>query len=90
MVSLSVLAKGDEADELDELDDEQDPTMGLPKELVDAVLALQPMQRASLSALIAGSLANELLETRAAAGSLLESLKKNPKLAKHGRKRARS
>jgi len=87
MVSLSVLAKGDD---VDELDDDHDSTMGLPKQLVDAVLALEPMQRASLNALIAGSLANELLETRAAAGSLLESLKKNPKLAKHGRRRVRS
>lgn len=59
MVALSELAKQDDVDELLE---EDNPSMGLPKQLVEAVLALDPMQRASLSALIAGSLANELLE----------------------------
>ena len=43
-------------DELDELED--GPLKDLPKPLVRSVLALDPMQRASLAALIAGSLAN--------------------------------
>jgi len=90
IVRLRVLANGDDTDELDGSDGYDDPTMLLPKQLVEAVLALEPMQRASLNALIAGSLANELLETRAAAASLLESLKKSPKLARHARRRARS
>jgi hypothetical protein len=50
------------------------PEIGLPSQLVEAVLALEPLHRASLAALIAGSLANELLEVRAAAGSLIDSL----------------
>lgn len=82
MVSLSVLATGGEEDELD---DEQ--AMGLPTQLVDAVLALEPMQRASLNALIAGSLATELLEVRSAAASLLDSVKKKTKPVRHGRRR---
>ena len=86
MMQLSELAK--QNDVVDLVDD--DPSLGLPNQLVETVLALEPMQRASLSALIAGSLANELLEVSAAAGSLLESLKKNPKLVRNGRRRARS
>jgi hypothetical protein len=88
MATLSELAKRDDVDEL-ELDDHE-ADLGLPKQLVDAVLALEPMQRASLNALIAGSLATELLEVQTAAGSLLDSLKQNPKLVRSGRKRARS
>ncbi|MEO8842529.1 MAG: hypothetical protein ABI591_17480 [Kofleriaceae bacterium] len=44
-------------------DELEDPT-ALPGELVDAVLSLEPMQRASLGAVIAGSLASELLDAR--------------------------
>ncbi|MEO6777070.1 MAG: plasmid pRiA4b ORF-3 family protein [Kofleriaceae bacterium] len=73
-----------------ELFDDDDPRLGLPAPLVDAVLALEPMQRASLSALIAGSLANELLELRTATTGLLETLKTNPKLARASRRRTRS
>ena len=45
---------------------EVDDTLGLPGPLVEAVLSLAPIQRASLAALIAGSLANEILELRTA------------------------
>lgn len=49
-------------EELRELADDSFDEQGsdLPRALVDAVLALHPMQRASLGAVIAGSLANEL------------------------------
>ena len=80
--TLSELAN---QDDIDELGDDDDDAIGLPTQLVNAVLALDPMRRASLNAIIAGSLANELLETRAAAASLLESMKKNPTLARSGR-----
>ncbi len=43
--------------------EQEDPT-ALPSQLVDAVLSLAPMQRASLAAVIAGSLASELLDVR--------------------------
>jgi Plasmid pRiA4b ORF-3-like protein len=56
MMALKVMLMGDEA--VDE-----DPT-ALPRQLVEAVLALEPMQRASLAAVIAGSLASELLDVR--------------------------
>lgn len=50
------VAGGDE----DELED-----IALPTALVEAILGLPPMQRASLCAVIAGSLANELLDAQA-------------------------
>lgn len=40
----------------------EDVALGLPKSIVDAAMALAPMHRASLIALLAGSLANELDE----------------------------
>jgi hypothetical protein len=52
----------------------EDPT-ALPRQLVDAVLALEPMQRASLAAVIAGSLASELLDVRQTVVALATSLK---------------
>jgi hypothetical protein len=57
MMALKVLAVGDAA--VDE-----DPT-ALPRQLVEAVLEREPMQRASLAAVIAGSLASELIDARA-------------------------
>jgi hypothetical protein len=78
MNELDVMAAGDDADnEYDALD--------LPTPLVEAVLALEPMQRASLSALIAGSLASELVEVRTVSGQLVEELKKQRKPARHVR-----
>lgn len=85
MNELKVMADGD-----DQIDGDDEEALGLPKPLVEAVLALEPMQRASLGALIAGSLANELVEVRTVAGQLVDALKKQHKPARHGRKRARS
>lgn len=51
---------GEAIEELRELADGDDEGVDLPKPLVDAVLALHPIQRASLAAVIAGSLADEL------------------------------
>jgi hypothetical protein len=79
MAELKSLADGDE-------DEVADPT-ALPRPLVDAVLALEPMQRASLAAVIAGSLANELLDARENIVALATAIKTGQK---HGpRKRGR-
>jgi hypothetical protein len=56
----------------DDLDD--GPSTDLPEALVEAVLTLEPMQRASLAAVIAGSLATELLSMQHAANQLLTSM----------------
>ena len=89
MTKLAAMANGDEAGD-DELDLEENDEVALPKLLVEAVLALAPMQRASLAAVIAGSLANELLEIHDVARQLAAALKKQPKTdARHGHKRAR-
>ncbi|HEX7702804.1 MAG TPA: plasmid pRiA4b ORF-3 family protein [Kofleriaceae bacterium] len=77
MVELKSLADGDE-------DEVADPT-ALPRPLVDAVLALEPMQRASLAAVIAGSLANELLDVRETVVTLAASIKTGLKPRKRGR-----
>lgn len=53
---------GEAIEELRELADGDDEGVDLPKPLVDAVLALHPMQRAALGAMIAGSLADELAD----------------------------
>jgi hypothetical protein len=68
------------------------PTIGLPEALVQAVLALEPMQRASLAALIAGSLATELIEVQRVAGQLVTAMKDRDKKksARTHRKRTRS
>ena len=78
MAELKSLADGDE-------DEVADPT-ALPRPLVDAVLALEPMQRASLAALIAGSLANELLDVRETVVTLATAIKTGKPI---GRKRGR-
>jgi hypothetical protein len=77
-----------EADEIDFEDEEA--LLGLPCPLVEAVFALDPIQRASLSALIASSLASELVEVRTVSGQLVEALDKQHKPVSHNRKRARS
>lgn len=48
-----------------------EPMMDLPAALVEAVLELDPMQRASLGALILGSLASELVDARRVATPLV-------------------
>lgn len=88
MDELEEMANGDDAFE----HGHGEETLGLPPSLVEAVLALEPMQRASLSALIAGSLANELIEVRAAAGELVTAMQERDrkKSARTHRKRAGS
>ncbi|MBA3393462.1 MAG: plasmid pRiA4b ORF-3 family protein [Deltaproteobacteria bacterium] len=86
MADLKALAEGDEHD--------VDVAAGidLPELLVDAVLALEPVQRASLGALIGASLATELVEVRQVAGQLVTAMKERDKKksARTHRKRARS
>ena len=50
--------------DVDEPDRSAGPGMNLPKSLVQSVLALPPMARASMAALIAGSLADEVEHAR--------------------------
>jgi hypothetical protein len=94
MENLKALANGDDPFEQYDVDADDGPMMNLPKPLVQAVLALDPMQRASLGALIAGSLATELVEVRHVAGQLVTAMKdrdkKKKKNARTHRKRARS
>ena len=84
MGELEKLAHEGGEDELDE------PAFRVPKLLVEAVLALDPMQRASLGALIVGSLANELVEVQSLAAQLADGLKRQHKPARSGRTRTRS
>jgi len=89
MERLKALADGDDPFEEYDVDADDGPMMDLPKPLVEAVLALDPMQRASLGALIAGSLATELEQAR----SILEKVATAAaqKRTRHGRsKRGRS
>jgi Plasmid pRiA4b ORF-3-like protein len=74
-----------ELEALADADDEE--SFGLPKPLVEAVLALEPMQRAALGSLIVGSLATDLEEVRMLARRLSDQRQKP---ARHGRKRGRS
>jgi hypothetical protein len=76
------------SDSIDEAAGDEE-AMGLPKPLVEAVLALDPMRRASFAALIAGSLANELEHSRSMIAQLVTAGRAR-KPARHGRKRARS
>jgi hypothetical protein len=66
-------------------DPDTEAELPLPESLVGAVLALKPMQRARLGAMIAGSLARELVEVRT-----VDALNKQPRPTRYGRKRARS
>jgi hypothetical protein len=85
MTELKVIADRD-----DPIDGDTEAELPLPESLVGAVLALKPMQRASLGAMIAGSLARELVEVRTVAGQLVDALNKQYRPTRHGRKRARS
>ena len=85
------LTTQDLADDDDGMDDrEVDEVLDLPKPLVKAVLALEPMQRASLGALIAGSLADELMELRSVVGQLAAKMREHRKPTRAVRRRARS
>jgi len=90
--NLKALANSDDPFEEYDVDSDDGPMMDLPKPLVQAVLALDPMQRASLGALIAGSLATELVEVRHVAGQLVTAMKDRDKKknARTPRRRARS
>lgn len=79
MSMLKELAEGDtEADVDGELH-------GIPTTLVDAVLALEPMQRASLCALIAGSLAQDVLEVASVAAKMAAAAKPSSRRTHGGR-----
>jgi hypothetical protein len=88
MARLKALADGDDVENVD-------PTAGplaeLPRALVQSVLALPPMARASLAALIAGSLADEVEHARSIVDELATA-KRTQKRPRHGgrSKRARS
>ncbi len=92
MANLKALADGDDPFEVYDVEVDDSPLLGLPKPLVQAVLALDPMQRASLGALIAGSLATELVEVRHAAGQLVTAMQERDQKqsARTHRKRPRS
>jgi len=87
MERLKALADGDDVEDL-ELGG---PLSDLPKSLVQAVLALPPMARASLAALIAGSLADEVEHAHSIVDQLAAATRA-PKPPRHGgrNKRTRS
>jgi hypothetical protein len=82
---LKALAGGDDSSE-------PDPAGGslvhLPKALVQSVLALAPMARASLAALIAGSLADEVELARSTVDRLASVARRQPP-SRHGDRTAR-
>jgi hypothetical protein len=91
MARLRALADGDDRFEEYDVDPDDAPVVDLPKPLVEAVLALDPMERASLVALIAASLAHEIVAVWDAAGQLAHAMKERDKKKTRGhRKRARS
>jgi hypothetical protein len=83
---LKALAEEDDGDEDDDELDES-PVFGLPKPLIEAVLALDPLQRASLGAVIVGSLADELVEMRAAAAAAAQRVDAREQPSKPARTR---
>jgi hypothetical protein len=88
---LRALADGDDRLEEYDVDPDDAPMVDLPKPLVEAALALDPIEHASLVALIAASLANEIVEVGHAAGQLVGAMKERDKKKSRGyRKRARS
>jgi hypothetical protein len=87
MENLKALA--DDPSEEYDLAPDDGPMMDLPKQLVQTVLSLDPMQRASLTALIAGSLATELVEVRHATGQLVSAMQERDKKT-NARKHRRS
>jgi hypothetical protein len=91
MATLRALADGNDPFAEYDVDLDDGPMLDVPKPLVEAVLALDPMQRAALAAMIAGSLANEIVELRHAAGQLAgPGTKRDKKKTRGHRKRARS
>jgi hypothetical protein len=84
MDQLKALAEEGDRDEVD-----GGLVFGLPKPLIEAVLALEPLQRASLGAVIAESLARELVEARTAAAQRVDPRRRPRKPARTKRKRAR-
>lgn len=71
-------------------EDVEGPLVDLPPLLLDAVLALDPLRRASLAAIIAGSLADELMDVRRVTEQLIVAMKEDVKKPRAPRKRARS
>jgi hypothetical protein len=91
MGRLKALADGEESFEQDDDDFGAGPVQNLPKPLVEAVLALPPMARASLAALIAGSLADEVEHARSVVDELATAIRAEKPARHSGRaKRARS
>jgi hypothetical protein len=91
IATLRALADGDDPFEEYDVDPDDDPMLDLPKPLVEAVLTLDPMRRASLASLIAASLAAEIVEASHAAGQLAGAMKeRDKKKTRAHRKRARS
>lgn len=92
MDQLRAFAEGD--DDLREHSDaasNEDPLMDLPKPLVKSVLGLPPMARASLAALIAGSLADEVEHARSMVDELVTAVRLQTPARHTGRsKRSRS
>jgi hypothetical protein len=70
---LKALAGANDRDE-----DDGGPDIGLPKPLIAAILALDPRQRASLGAVIVQSLAEEVVQVRAAAAAARRAPDREP------------
>ncbi|MBV8756110.1 MAG: plasmid pRiA4b ORF-3 family protein [Deltaproteobacteria bacterium] len=86
MAELKKLANDDDGDELGE---SGGMVTDLPKSLVESVLALPPMARASMAALIAGSLADEVEHARSVVQQVM-SAARAPKRGRHGTGRKRN
>lgn len=84
MDRLRALAEQDDGDEVGE-----GPAFGLQNPLIEAVLALEPLQRAALGAVIVKSLADELVEVRTTAAQRVDARNQQHKPARTRRKRAR-
>jgi len=89
MERLKALAEGDDLFDQHDGAADEGPLKDLPKPLVKSVLALPPIARASLCALIAGSLADEVEHARSMIDELVSAVRAQ-KPVRHGRgKRAR-
>lgn len=89
---LKALSEGADPLGSDEGEPEDAPMFDLPRPLVETVLALDPMQRASLVALLAGSLATELVEVTHAADQMATAMRERSqkRAGRAHRKRSRS
>jgi hypothetical protein len=88
MARLKALADRDDGEELV---DAEGPLADLPRSLVNAVLALPPLARASLGAVIAGSLADEVEHARSIIDKLAVATRAHKRPRQGGRgKRVRS